>query len=345
MRAMDQSQQAVPIAVVGVGRMGRHHARTLAKMPQADLVGVVDGDAGRAGAAAEEYGTAPFPSVAALLDSHPGLRAAVVAVPTVFHARAAHPLLEHGIACLIEKPLAGSSQEARELASIAERHGAMVQVGHTERFNPVVRAVAALGLTPRFLDVTRVSPMTFRSMDVGVVMDMMIHDLDIVLSLVGRPLERVEAVGCRVLGEHEDLCDARLYFEGGCVANLHGSRMATGTERRLRLFSDAGYVSLDYGERSGTFTSTQANTEMMSDIRDRLKAGEDLSGLDYLELLRTQPLDTTVPTGEDDPLTAQAAAFLASVTTNRPPVVSASDGCAAVDAAERIVAAIREMPA
>jgi predicted dehydrogenase len=339
---MDQPQAAVPVAVIGVGRMGRHHARTLAKMPRADLVGVVDGDAERAGQAAEEYGTEAFPSLDALLERHAGLRAAVVAVPTVFHADAARPLLERGIACLIEKPLAGSSREARELADFADQHGALLQVGHTERFNPVVRAVSALGLTPRFLDVTRISPMTFRSMDVGVVMDMMIHDLDIVLSLVGRPLERVEAVGCRVLGEHEDLCDARLFFEGGCVANLHGSRMATGTERRLRLFSEAGYVSLDYGERTGTFISTQDHAEAMRDIRSRLKAGEDLSGMDYLELLKTRPLDTTVPAGEDDPLTAQATAFLASVTDGRPPVVSAADGCAAVEAAERIVASIRD---
>ena len=340
MPVMVVSQDAVPIAVVGVGRMGRHHARTLAKILQANLVGVVDGDADRASAAAAEYGTTPYPSVAALLEAHPALPAAVVAVPTAYHANAAQSLLERGIACLIEKPLAGSSAQAKALSDFATEHNALLQVGHTERFNPAVRALASKGYTPRFLEVTRFSPMTFRSMDVGVVMDMMIHDLDIVLSLVRRPIERVEAVGFRMLGPHEDTCDARLLFAGGCVATLHGSRMATGTERRLRLFADEGYVSLDYGDRSGTVVRKDTNQAALTDVRSRLAAGHDLSGQDYLGLLNTEPLSIDLPPGEDDPLTAQAAAFLASVTQGKPAVVSADDGYAAVAAAERIVEAI-----
>ncbi|MFI4862019.1 MAG: Gfo/Idh/MocA family protein [Phycisphaerales bacterium JB063] len=329
------------VAVVGVGRMGRHHARTMKNnVDSAELVGVVDGDASRAQAVAQEYATTGYTSVEALLQAEPKLDAAVVAVPTIYHKAAAQPLLEQGIPCLIEKPIAGSSAEARSLIALAEQHGAMLQIGHTERFNPAVRALAKLHLSPRLLQVTRVSPMTFRSMDVGVVMDMMIHDLDIVLSLVGQPLERVEAVGERVLGEHEDLCDARLTFAGGCVATLRGSRLALGTERTLRLYSDDGFVSLDYGDRSGIIVHQTANAKSLADVRERLKRGEDLSDQNYLEMLQFEPLAVDLPPGQDDPLTAQATAFLEAATTRTPPVVSAADGLAAVDAAERIVAAI-----
>ncbi|XAM00130.1 Gfo/Idh/MocA family oxidoreductase [Phycisphaeraceae bacterium D3-23] len=338
---MDETQSKQRVAVVGVGRMGRHHARTLKNnVESAELVGVVDGDASRARTVAEEYGTTPYTSVEALLKAEPELQAAVIAVPTVYHTAAAQPLLECGIACLIEKPIAGSSDEAGALVAFAKQHGALLQIGHTERFNPAVRALAKLKLTPRLIQVTRVSPMTFRSMDVGVVMDMMIHDLDIVLSLVGRPLATVEAVGERLLGEHEDLCDARLTFEGGCVATVRGSRLAMGTERTLRLYSDDGFVSLDYGNRTGIIVRQTANAEALASVRERLRQGEDLSGQNYLEMLRYEPLAVDLPPGQDDPLTAQATAFLESASNGTAPVVSADDGVAAVDAAERIVAAI-----
>jgi len=338
---MSTNDNAIPVAVIGVGRMGRHHARTLSNMPRADLVGVVDGDEERAATTADEYGTNAYPSVAALLEAQPGLRAATVAVPTIYHADAAHPLLERGIACLVEKPIAGSVAEARALADFASKHNAVLQVGHTERFNPAVRAVAGMGLTPRFIEVTRVSPMTFRSLDVGVVMDMMIHDLDVVLSLVGRPIERVEAVGLRLLGDHEDVCDARITFEGGCVATFKGSRVALHTERKLRLFSEQGYVSLDYGQRSGIVVASDDNKQALLDVRAQLAAGKDLSDLDYMDLVHIEKLAMDLPPEEEDQLTAQATAFLDAAVTGKAPVVSAEDGYAAVAAAERIVESLR----
>ncbi len=320
--------------------MGRHHARTYNKMDQTNLVAVVDFDQARAQAVADEYGCKAFTSVEALLTQCPQVKAATVAVPTQYHAAAACPLMEKGVACLIEKPLAGSSKEAVELAEFAKANGCVLQVGHTERFNPAVRALAAMNLTPRFIEVSRFSPMTFRSLDVGVVMDMMIHDLDVVLSLVGRPIIDVQAVGIRVLGDHEDICDARLTFEGGCVATMKASRMAMNTERRLRLFSEEAYVSLDYGSREGIIVRKDANAEAFRDVRAKLSSGDDLSDVNYLDLLKVDPLTVVLPEDESDQLTAQAKAFVNAIRSGSQPVVTAKQGCAAVDAAERIISAI-----
>ncbi len=266
MGGMNETSSSVPVdvAVVGVGRMGRHHARIYHQLPQTRLVAVVDGDAERAGEMADAYGCEALSSVEALLARHGSLGAVSVAVPTRHHLAVARPLLERRIACLVEKPLAPSPNEARQLVDLAKTHGATLQVGHTERFNPAVRAVAAMGITPRFLEVNRVSPMTFRSLDVGVVMDMMIHDLDIVLMLANAPIRQVDAAGVAVMGEKEDVANARLVFETGCVANLTASRLALKTERKLRLFSESAYVSLDYQQRSGLVIRSSDNAAALT---------------------------------------------------------------------------------
>lgn len=330
----------MPVAVVGVGRMGRHHARTYNNMDLTRLVAVVDFDEERAETVADEYGCRAFTTVEQLLEQCPEVKAVTVAVPTKYHAASAYPLMERGVACLVEKPIAGSVKEAVELAEFAKQHDCVLQVGHTERFNPAVRAVAAMDITPRFLEVTRVSPMTFRSLDVGVVMDMMIHDLDVVLSLVGRPIVDVQAVGISVLGDQEDICDARLTFEGGCVATLKGSRVALKTERRLRLFSEDAYVSLDYGSREGIVVRKTANAEALDEVRAKLQDGADLSDVNYMDLVKIDQLEMDLPADEADQLTAQAKAFVNAVRSGSRPVVTAEQGYAAVDAAERIVKAI-----
>ncbi len=339
--AMATSQQRIPVAVVGAGRMGQHHARTYAAMEDAEFVGIVDADAARAQALAEKYNTTAFTHLDALLAAQPGLKAASVAVPTVHHAAAAEPLLNRGIACLVEKPLASSVAEAKKLADTATRSKTLLQVGHTERFNPAVRAVAAMKIPPRFIEVDRVSPMTFRSLDVGVVMDMMIHDLDIVLMLVGEPIESVEAVGMAVLGEHEDVCNARLTFRSGCVAILTASRVALKTDRRLRLFSEQAYVSLDYQKRSGVALLRSANDDMLEDLRQRVRSGADLSDVNYQDLIALEKLTMDLPKGQEDPLTAQLTSFLDAVRAGHAPAVSAEDGYEAVLAAERVRDAVR----
>jgi predicted dehydrogenase len=339
---MQSNEQALPVAVVGVGRMGRHHARTYHQLNSTQLLAVVDFDLSRAESLAKEYHCQAFASVEDLLANHPQLQAATVAVPTQHHSAAAMPLMDTGVSCLIEKPIAGSSEEAKALTEHAERCGCVLQVGHTERFNPAVRALSTMKLKPRFIEVARLSPMTFRSLDVGVVMDMMIHDLDIVISLVNRPLVDVQAVGATLLGEHEDVCDARLTFEGGCVVTMKGSRMATGTERWMRFFADEAYVTLDYGSREGAVLRLSDHAEKLAELRGRLANGEDLSDVSYVDLLKPAPLSIDLPTDEQDQLTAQAKAFVHAIRTGTSPVVTAAHGGAAVEAAERIVAAMQQ---
>lgn len=337
----NQSER-LDVAVVGVGRMGGHHARTYSRLPQARLVAVVDQDADRAGVVADQYGCEAYATVEQLLRAKPNIAAVTVAVPTRDHAAAAGPLLQRGIACLIEKPLAPSVAQAKALADMAVAHHAVLQVGHTERFNPAVRALAAMNITPRFMEIVRVSPMTFRSLDVGVVMDMMIHDLDIVLMLETSPLIGVEAVGMPLLGAHEDIANVHLTFESGCIANLTASRMALRTERRMRLFGDDAYISVDYQQRTGQVIRKSEHAITIDEVRRMIAQGEDISGLDYSQLVKVEELKLDLPQGHDDPLTAQLSSFLEAARTGRQPEVDGAAGYAAVEVAERITAAIRK---
>ena len=338
--SLTQVPDPVPVAVIGVGRMGRHHARTYSKIAHANLLAVVDLDIERAATVADEFDCEAVSSVDELLAKFPQVKAVSVAAPTVYHSVAARPLLERGVACLVEKPLAPTLAEAQALAHFADEHKAVLQVGHTERFNPAVRAVAAMDITPRFIEITRVSPMTFRSLDVGVVMDMMIHDLDIVLMLVKSPLVSVEAAGVAVIGSHEDVANARLVFKSGCVATFTASRLALKTDRRLRLFSEQAYVSLDYQARSGIVMGKSRNVKALEEVRRLLAAGADLSDMNYHEMIDIEELTMDLPPGEDDPLTAELTSFLAAAAAGRAPVVDGAAGYAAVDAAERVVKAI-----
>ena len=330
--------------MIGVGRMGRHHARTYAALPGVELVAVVDADEDRAAEVADAHGGQPFPSVDAMLAALPTPLtplAASVAVSTKFHEPVATQLLKRGIACLVEKPLAGTKDAAQRLADLAAATGSTLQVGHTERFNPALRALQQYPLTPRFMEVHRISPMTFRSLDIGVVFDMMIHDLDIVLTLARSELQDVQATGVAVLGEHEDIANARLVFANGCVANVTASRLALKTERKMRLFSESAYVSLDYQRRDGIIIRKADNDEALASLRAQVAAGADLSDVDYAGLVEPQELSMDPAQGDPDPLTAQLTAFLQAARNKTKPVVDAAAGVAAVDAAERVVAAIQ----
>lgn len=338
---MSEHSNGIDVAVIGVGRMGRHHARIYNELPHTRLVAVVDADDERGAEIADQHGCAACTSIEQLLREHPTVRAVSIAVPTHAHLETARALLPHGIACLIEKPLASTSAEARQLVDLAQTHGTTLQVGHTERFNPAVRAVAAMDITPRFLEVNRISPMTFRSLDVGVVMDMMIHDLDIVLTFANAPIERIDATGVAVFGEREDVANARIVFKTGCVANLTASRLALKTERKLRWFSETAYVSLDYQTRDGMVIHTADNAAAIQEIRQQLTQGKDLSELDYSSLVQVSELSMDLPEGEGDPLTAELKSFVHAAQSGATPVVGAEAGLAAVDAAERVVEAIQ----
>ncbi len=342
MSRMSDAKTPINVAVIGTGRMGTHHTRTAANAPFANLLAVVDVDQDRAKALADQYGCETCKDVDELLARFPQVQAVTVSVPTVYHVPVAEPLLKKGIACLVEKPLAATPQDARKLADLAKANNTVLQVGHTERFNPGLRAVSALNLKPRFMDVQRVSPMTFRSLDIGVVMDMMIHDLDIVLHLANSKLKYVHAVGSSIISDHEDICNARLTFESGCVVNITASRMALTTERRMRLFSEDAFVNLDYATRSGILVRQSAHTDKLQEIRQLVSAGQDLSSMKYTDLVHVEPLSFDLPDGHEDQLTAQLDCFLDSVREGKPVVVDGDAGSAAVEAAQRIVQSIAE---
>jgi predicted dehydrogenase len=268
----------------------------------------------------------------------PRIKAVTIAAPTKSHPDLAEPFLRRGIACLIEKPLARDVAEGQRIIDAARQGNAVVQVGHIERFNPAFAAMQRLDIRPRFIEVTRISPLTFRSIDVGVVLDMMIHDIDIVLQLAASDVSRIDAVGVSVIGEVEDICNARVTFENGCVANITASRLALKTERRLRVFSSDAYVSLDYQKRYGIVARRGENLGAIRDAVARIRSGEieDITQLNFMDLVNVQELEI----GEVDPLRAELESFLDAATGKSPPAVTAEQGLAAVSLATRIVESI-----
>ena len=342
----------VATAVIGVGALGRHHARLMAQTPGARLVAVVDADAERARAVAEPLGAAALPSIEAL----PGeVRAVSVAVPTSSHHRIVMPLLERGLHVLVEKPMAATLVEAREMAALAQARRLVLQVGHVERFNPVLSVLRDLDVRPRFLQAERLAPFTYRALDVSVVMDLMIHDLDIVMELAGSPVERIDATGGAVLGKRTDIANARLAFANGCVANVTASRVSFEPVRKVRLFADRAYVSMDFSTRRA-FVVTAA-----PGFRPASLSGADVARLppkaSFREFIAQGLLETReVDMAEANPLALELAAFLAAVRGETPAVgaatgpgrgrgapprgVSAEEGLRAMEAAERVEAAI-----
>jgi predicted dehydrogenase len=315
--------------------MGRLHARVYSEMAGVKLVGVYDASSETATAVAESYSCRAFDRVEDLLAE---ARAVTIAVPTAHHAEMAEACLSRKIACLIEKPLAKDVREARRIADYAARSGTVVMVGHIERFNPVMRAIGNLNIQPRFIEVVRISPMTFRSMDVGVVLDMMIHDIDIVLRLAGSKVAKIDAIGVSVIGNVEDICNARLTFENGCVANMTASRLALKTERRMRLFSPDAYVSLDYQKKYGLIARRGNNVDAIREAAQKIRSGEvtDLSELNYADLVNVEELQID----DIEPLRAELESFLGAVRGQTKPEVTVEDGLAAVETATRIVESI-----
>ena len=305
-------ERKIRVAVIGAGVFGRHHLRILKQSENAELVAVVDADSGRAQAAATEYGCE---AVAGVEQLYGRIDAAVVAAPTSCHAEAGVPLLEHGIDVMVEKPIAGNREDAARLVDAAARHQRILQVGHLERFNPAVAALHQILTVPLFFEIHRLSLFSARSLDVDVVLDLMIHDLEIILAMVGeKPLE-VRAAGIRILSEKVDIANVRLAFASGCIANLTASRVSTERVRKLRLFQPNQYISLDY--------------EKQQAARFSVSAGKDI-GFENLKIEKAEPLRLEV---ED---------FLECVATRRRPRVSGEDGLRALDLALEILAKIEE---
>ena len=327
------------VAVVGVGHLGRIHARILAGREDAELVAVVDADAERAAKIAQELSCPTLNTPEQLPEQ---LDAAVIAVPTRVHAAVACPLLERGVSCLVEKPLALDPTQGQAILAAAERGAARLAVGHVERFQPGVRMLRELGMRPSFVECHRLSPFSPRSLDVGVVHDLMIHDLDLVLDLVGSPVESIDAAGGAILTPREDVASVRLVFANGARANVTASRASLKPMRRLRLFSREGYVSLDFTENYGLLVKKgprweEGRAELAGIDPTRFRE----AGGDWMQsgILETRELDLG---GMERPLQAELDSFLACVREGRPPEVDGEDGLRALQLAARIADAIAE---
>lgn len=305
---------AIPAAVVGCGVFGRHHARVLSQCHSARLVGVYDREADRARAVAHEFSTRAF---ASLEELEAAAAAVVVAVPTVAHADVACRLLENGLDVLVEKPIAPTLADADRILAAAHRRARILMVGHLERFNPAVRLVRARLTHPLFFEVHRLSVFTPRSLDVDVLLDLMIHDLDIVLSFVTSPLADLQAVGLAVLSPHTDIANVRLSFENGCVANLTASRVSTEKVRKLRFFQPGEYISLDYARRDARVFSVAPAIGAAPTIDHQHLVGDG-----------------------SEPLAAEVEAFFECVRTRRPPEVDGAAGRDALAAALRAAEAV-----
>ena len=324
-------------AVVGAGKMGAIHARVYAQLPMSDFVAVVDVNAKKAQKLAGKYKCSAFTDSRDILGR---VDAVTISAPTVHHLELAELFITNNIAVMIEKPLAADVSEGRRVVALAKETNTVVAVGHSERCNPVVQAMNRLDIEPKFIEASRISPYPFRSTDVGVVLDVMIHDIDIVLSLAASPIRKVDAVGISVIDEREDICNARIVFENGCIANITASRLALKTERKVRVFSRQAYLSLDYFKKSGTVIKAEPNIDIIEKVR-ALKKGRklDLLKVNWSDLLHIEKLEID----DREPLRVEQEAFLRAVADKTAePEVSAQQALAALECAEMILASVRK---
>jgi len=325
-------------AVIGAGKMGAIHSKVYKQLPQSELVAIVDIDLKKAKKLAKEYKCSAFDDCASLIGK---VDAVTIATPTMYHKDLAKFLIENGIAVLIEKPLASDSKQGREIVELAKQKDVVVAVGHSERCNPVVQAIKRLNIEPRFIEAHRISPYPFRSTDIGVVMDVMIHDIDIILSLANSKIAKVDAVGVDVIDDgKEDICNARIFFENGCIANVTASRLALKTERKVRVFSRQAYLSLDYFKKEGTVIKAGPNVNIPEKVKE-LRAGSafDLLKTNWMDLLKIEKLDID----DKEPLKVEQESFLEAVMDrSKKPEVSAEEGLAAIECAEMILDCVRK---
>jgi predicted dehydrogenase len=300
----------IRVAVIGVGHLGRHHARILSGMEGAELVAVVDTDAERAAAAASATGARAHEDFRGIMAD---VDAVTVAVPTELHRDVALPFLERGTAVLVEKPMARSLTEADDLIAAARASGATLAVGQTERYNPAVAAVMPLVTSPRFIEVHRLGAFPDRSLDIDVVFDLMIHDLDIILALVRSEVESIEAVGVPVLTSKYDIANARLRFASGCIANVTASRISRERVRKIRFFQPDAYLSIDY-------------------------AAQEVEGWRLVRRDGARPAieGGPVPVARDEPLRRELADFIRAVSTRTAALVDGDAGRRALELATQV---------
>ncbi len=331
---MPDSSAPLKASVVGVGHLGRHHARILAELEGVELVAVADSDEARGREIADRYGCAWQPEPVGLEQQ---VDFAVIAVPTSLHRQCAAPFLAAGKACLIEKPLAADAETCRQILADAEAGGAMVGVGHVERFNPAVRRAMELGIQPRFIEAHRLAPYTFRSTDVGVVLDLMIHDIDLCLAWIDADVVSVDAAGGATLSPSEDICSARLRFANGAAANLTASRLSLKPMRRFRFFGPDSYVSVDSQDRYALLVQKAPGFDQEK-VAAAAASGNPLEGFRSLVQIEELQLD------ESEPLRAELEAFADAVRHQRPHLVTGTAGLRAVEIAHQIRACLEASP-
>jgi predicted dehydrogenase len=324
-------------AVVGAGKMGQIHAKVLSKLPQSRLVAIVDIQSDKAKKLAKEYKCLAFTDSRELIGK---VDAVTIAAPTKSHLALAEIFVGSKIPVLIEKPLAASAAEGQIIVALAEKNNMVVAVGHSERCNPVVQAMKRLKIEPKFIEAVRISPYPFRSTDIGVVLDVMIHDIDIILALAQSKVKTVDAVGVNVVGDYEDICNARITFENGCIANVTASRLALKTTRKIRVFSRQAYLSLDFLKKEGVVIKTDPNIDVVKWIRQKQDEGNfDFAGINWPDLLHIEQLDID----DREPLRVEQEAFLNAVADkNNRPEVTAAEGLAALKCAEAILKSLKE---
>ena len=320
------SEKTIRVAVVGAGEFGRNHIRVWRDLPGVELAGIVDTDADRAARTAAEFRTRAIRDEQELFSQN--IDAVSLAVPTQEHARVGCRLLEAGLDVLVEKPMAASLDEADALIAAAKRSGRILQIGHVERFNPAVVAVGPIVARPMFFEVHRLGIFTPRSLDVDVVYDVMIHDLDILLSLVNAPVTDIKAVGIPVMTDKVDIAQARIEFATGTVANLTASRVSTERVRKMRFFQEHEYISLDFTRQDV--------------LRVRVRQGSAAPSALLPEDSQPEINFEKLPTTPGEPLRAELLAFAESVRTRKRPAVDGEAGRRALELADRVMAGILE---
>lgn len=319
------------VAVIGVGHIGKEHARIYSNMPDVTLVGVVDISKERGEKAAQSYNTNYYSSHEEILDK---VNAASVVVPTKSHYEVTKDLLENGISVLIEKPMTGTVSEAEELIRLSKDNDTVLQPGYVERFNPAIQAIQKLDVSLKFIECHRLSPFTFRSADISVVLDLMIHDIDIILYLSKSEVKKIDAVGVNVISNKEDIANARIQFESGCVANITASRVSFEPMRKIRLFSEDSYISLDYQKQEAMIYKKSPKLTLKSiNLEDKdISTIKDLKGFVFGDLLKIE----RIKMDNQEPLKKEIESFLNCIKNGRSPVVSGEEGVKAIKTANII---------
>lgn len=320
------------VAVIGVGHLGKEHARVYSQLPNVELVGVVDTDRERGEQVAQRLDVQFFPSAEEVADK---VSAVSVAVPTSAHYSVASYFLKRRIPVMLEKPMGLSLEEAEELVELSSTNRVVLQVGHVERFNPALQAVESYPMTPRFIECHRLSAFNFRTRDIGVVLDLMIHDIDIILHLARSPVKKVEAVGTCIISNKEDIANARISFKNGCVANLTASRVSFRPMRKIRIFSENTYISLDYEKQEAIIykKSPKLTLDYVNPEKLGIKSLTDLKSFDFGDLLEIKHITMN----HQEPLKKELESFIECVRENKRPAVSGEEGLRALRVATEVL--------